>query len=64
MNRNDSDKNKQAYYDALVRYEWISKELGGESPAKLAAQLRKVRAAAEAALRQLTNELMSVENIQ
>jgi hypothetical protein len=36
MAKNGSDKNKQKYYDALARYEFISKTAGASSPAKLA----------------------------
>jgi hypothetical protein len=64
MERRDNDKTKQAYYDALVRFEWISKELGPESPAKVEAKARKVRAAAVAALRQLTTLIGKAKDLK
>lgn len=43
-NGKNADKFKQIYYDAVVRYEWISKELGPDSPAKAAAKAVKIQA--------------------
>jgi hypothetical protein len=63
MDKKDNDKNKQKYYDALTRYEWISKELGDDSPAKLAAKARKVKAAAEAALQDLATSLSKAKDL-
>jgi hypothetical protein len=40
MDKRANDETKQAYYEALSRYEFISKELGDQSPAKLAEKRR------------------------
>jgi hypothetical protein len=42
MDKKPTDKNKQKYFDALARYEFLSAELGENSPAKLAEIARKV----------------------
>lgn len=46
-NRRPSDKTKQAYYDAVEKYNFITGITGKNSPAKQAEKIRKVRAAAE-----------------
>jgi hypothetical protein len=51
------DDLKRSYYDAIARYEWVSAELGPDSPAKAAARAAAVAAAAEAALRALTGSI-------
>ena len=64
MEKKGSDKNKQKYYDALARYEFLSKELGENSPAKLAEKARKVKAAAEAALQELAESLQRAKSLK
>jgi len=63
MDKKDNDKNKQKYYDALSRYEFLSKELGDDSPAKIIAKARKVKAAAEAALQDLAASLGKAKDL-
>jgi hypothetical protein len=64
MDKKDSEANKKAYYEALAKYEFISKELGDQSPAKLAEKARKVKAAATAALQELAASLTRAKNVK
>jgi hypothetical protein len=64
MDKKDSEANKKAYYEALAKYEFISKELGDQSPAKLAEKARKVKAAAKAALQELAASLTRAKNVK
>jgi len=64
MDKKGTDKTKQAYYDALERYEFLSAELGPNSPAKAAEAARKVEAAAKAALQELTASLAKATTLQ
>lgn len=64
MDKKPSDDTKQAYYDALKIYEFISAELGPNSPAKAAEAARKVEAAAKAALQELTASLSKATTLQ
>lgn len=64
MDRRDSDANKEAYYNMKAAYEFLSAELGANSPAKLAGKARKVKAAAEAALIELADSLQKAQNLK
>jgi len=64
MDKKANDDTKKAYYDALSRYEFISNELGANSPAKAAAKARTVKAAAEAALQDLAASLGRAKDLK
>ena len=64
MDRKPNDENKELYYRALARYEFVSKELGAESPAKLAEKARATQAAAAAALQELAGSLQKATSLQ
>jgi len=59
-----TDAQKRNYFDALARYNFVSLELGENSPAKAAARAAAVAAAAEAALRQLTTNIAKADDLQ
>jgi hypothetical protein len=64
MNKNGSDKNKQAYYDAVAKYDFISKQTGPTSPAKEAAKARAVKAAELKARDELAQALSRAKNMK
>jgi len=55
---------KRSYYAAVARYQWVSKELGDNSPAKAAKRAAAVAAAAEAALRALTGLIAEAKDVK
>jgi hypothetical protein len=55
---------KTQYLDAKYRYEYVSNTLGPDSPAKVDARLKEQRAAAKAALDQLTEFLPRAKDLQ
>jgi len=64
MDKKPTDENKQKYYDALTRYNFISEELGPDSPSKAAEKARTVAAAAEAALQELAASLAKAVDLK
>lgn len=58
------DSLKRSYYAAVARYQWVSKELGDNSPAKAAKRAAAVAAAAEAALRALTGLIAEAKDVK
>jgi hypothetical protein len=64
MDKKPNDDTKKAYYNALKIYDFISAELGPNSPAKAAEAARKVEAAAAAALQELTASIAKAATLQ
>lgn len=60
--RRPSDKTKQAYYDAVALYNFITGITGKNSPAKQAEKIRKVRAAAEKSRDELAAKLRKAKS--